>query len=316
VSVTVAIPVRDGGPRFLEVLRAVSEQRLDTEIELLVCDSGSSDGSPEAARAAGARVLSIAPSEFSHGGTRNLLMREARGSRVAFLTHDAVPASPGWLAALLSGFELADDVALVYGPYVPLPGASVPVARELREWFAGLAPDGAPRIDRLAEPERALAEPWRLGPQRVFFTDANGCVDRAAWERVPFRDVGHTEDQQLALDLLRAGLAKAFVPAAAVVHSHDYSPLEQLRRSFDEARGLRDVYGRVEPLELSAFRGHVTSRVKRDVRAMREAGAPIGRGILGSVLHHTSRWAGGLLGSRAERLPRALRARLSLERRA
>ena len=64
---------------------------------------------------------------------------------------------------------------------------------------------------------------------------------------MPFREVAYAEDRVLAIDMLRAGYAKAFVPQAAVLHSHDYSALELLRRSFDEWRGLREVDGWREP---------------------------------------------------------------------
>ena len=70
---------------------------------------------------------------FSHGGTRNLLMERARGAHVAFLTQDAMPAGDGWLAALLGGFALGDDVALVCGPYRAAAGrAAVDAARAAR----------------------------------------------------------------------------------------------------------------------------------------------------------------------------------------
>ncbi len=82
-----------------------------------MCDSGSTDGSLQLARGHGARVLEIAPEHFTHGGTRNLLMSEARGAHVALLTQDSEPADERWLERLLGGFELAADVALVYGPY-------------------------------------------------------------------------------------------------------------------------------------------------------------------------------------------------------
>src|SRR5919106_1972038 len=117
--VTVALPVLDGGPLLGEVLAAVREQEVDREVELLVIDSGSSDGSPALARRHGARVVEIAPAEFSHGGTRNRLMELASGEHVAFLTQDSLPAGPRWLAALLRGFTPAPDVALVSGPYLP-----------------------------------------------------------------------------------------------------------------------------------------------------------------------------------------------------
>lgn len=51
MDATVAIPVRDGGARLGAVLRAVREQATDRSVELLVCDSGSRDGSAALARA-------------------------------------------------------------------------------------------------------------------------------------------------------------------------------------------------------------------------------------------------------------------------
>ena len=58
-DVTVAIPVRDGGALFARTLQALSTQTVAHE--LLVCDSHSSDGSAELARAHGARVLADRP---------------------------------------------------------------------------------------------------------------------------------------------------------------------------------------------------------------------------------------------------------------
>ena len=59
------------------------------------------------------------------------------------------------------------------------------------------------------------------GTRSLFFTDANGCVARDAWERVPFRGVAYAEDQLLARDMLAAGYVKVYRPDAAVIHSHD-----------------------------------------------------------------------------------------------
>jgi glycosyltransferase involved in cell wall biosynthesis len=209
-AVTVAIPVRDGGALLREVLEAVRTQDVDRPVELVVADSASTDGSAELARSYGATVIPV--ERFSHGATRNLLMERSIGAHVAFLTQDAVPATSRWLASLLAGFQLAGDVALVYGPYRARPDAPVAVARELSDWFSSLAPEGRPRLDR----DGAASGP---GPV-AFFTDANGAVARRAWEQVPFRDVPYAEDQALAVDMLRAGYANAFMPDAAVVHSH------------------------------------------------------------------------------------------------
>jgi rhamnosyltransferase len=306
--VTVAIPVRNGGALLREVLAAVRAQALDRPVELLVADSGSTDGSAELARAAGATVLGI--ERFSHGGTRNRLMEAAVGAHVAFLTQDAVPADERWLERLLGGFGLAADVALVCGPSLPRPGAPVAVARELDAWFASLAPDGRPRVDRTREPD---------GPSAATFcSSANCAVARAAWNEVPFREVPYAEDQALALDMLRAGYAKAFVPGAAVVHSHEYGALAQFRRAFDEWRGLREVHGWVQPLAPARTALDIQSQVRKDLRAVRGGGAArdvVVREVTRSLRHWTVRAAGAAAGSRADRLPPRVRRFCSLERR-
>jgi rhamnosyltransferase len=320
VTVTVAIPVRNGGSVLERVLEGVRSQRLpDGEsAQLVVCDSGSTDGSVALARGAGAELIEIAPGEFSHGGTRNLLMERSAGSHVAFLTQDAVPAGEEWLARLLGGFELADDVALAFGPYLPREDASPMVARELTEWFAALSPGGEPRIDRLGADERAIPVGELLG-RRGFFTDANGCVARAAWESVPFRPVRYAEDHVLGHDLLRAGFAKAFVPAAGVTHSHEYSAWGWLQRSFDEARAVHEVYGFDAAGLLRPAALGVWGRVRSDLRWARahpgRAGGPEVLLAARSLEHHLMRAAGTMLGTRADRLPPALVRRFSLERR-
>ena len=265
---------------------------------------------PELARRHGAEVIDVPPGEFSHGGTRNLLVRRASGSHVALLTQDAVPADDRWLARLLEGFELADDVGLVFGRYRARPDASVMVRRELDTWFDSLAPEvrGLPDLKR-ADATRSL-----------FFTDANGCVARAAWEQVPFREVAYAEDQLLARDMLAAGYAKVYRPDAAVIHSHDYSPLDQLRRSFDEWRGLREVEAIAAPARVQR---HGAGSAARGTRR-RSPSAHRERGRIGTASDRCSRRCGitrmravgAALGSRAERLPPRLAQACSLERRA
>jgi rhamnosyltransferase len=314
-AVTVAIPVRDGGRLLAGTLDALSRQTV--RHELLVCDSGSVDGSLALARSHGARVLQIAPHEFSHGSTRNLLMSEARGTHVALLTQDAEPAEERWLERLLSGFDLASDVGIVYGPYRPRPSASAAVRIELERWFASLSPDGEPRVERLAEHERSLPAAELIG-RRGFFTDANACIARDAWERVPFREVPYAEDRVMAIDMLRAGYAKAYVPGAAVLHSHDYTASEQLRRCFDEWRGLREVYGWREPADPRRLLGTLRGELGSARRELLAAGAPAAQRratLVELSRHHLVRLAGALLGSRADMLPAWARRRLSLERR-
>jgi len=309
--VTVAVPVRNGGPLLDVALGAVRGQRLDRPMELLVADSGSTDGSREVAQRHGAKILDIPPERFSHGGTRNLLAHNASGAHIAFITQDAVPGGDRWLATLLEGFDAGADVALVFGPYHAAADASAMVRRELADWFGSLSPDGSVRVDR-GLPDRD--EPDAL--RRVFFTDVNACIARVALDQVPFREVAYAEDQLLARDMLASGYAKVYRPDAPVIHSHDYGWGQVLQRSFDEWRGLREVHGIVASGGPVASALSLQRRVRDDVRFMRTRGArglTLARGIGASAAYHCARELGAAFGARADKLPDGVRTRLSLE---
>jgi O-antigen biosynthesis protein len=315
-TVTVAIPVLNGARYLDEVLAAVRAQDIDGELEILVVDSGSTDGSLEIARRHGAVIHEIPKSEFSHGGTRNLAMGLARGDHVAFITQDATPAHQRWLASLLEGFRLADDVGLVFGPHLARPDASHMIKSEMERHFASWGGGEEVSVQRLDRTPAGIAA-YRANPGWfTFFSDVNGCVARRAWEQVPYRVVPYAEDQLIGREMIEAGFAKAFHPRAAVLHSHDYPPGEFLRRYFDEFRAVREVLGHVEPAgpkrTLWAVRG-LSGADKTWLRAHgvhgRELVAPLTR----SVVHHSARMAGAILGTRADKLPAPVRGALSLE---
>jgi glycosyltransferase involved in cell wall biosynthesis len=288
-TATVAIPVLNGGPLLQSVLDAVAAQQVDRPVDVVIIDSGSTDGSPDRARRHGARVEEIASDEFSHGGTRNALMELATGDHVAFLTQDSVPASPHWLQALLTGFTLADDVALVFGPQLPRADASPMVRRELLELFARFGGESVQR------------GPGETGPAQ-FFSSANGAVARWGWERVPFRAVAYAEDMVLAREMLAAGLAKAYVPDAAVIHSHDLPPVQAFRRYFADFRALAEVNGLREPLTPRYLAARVRGDVRADRAFMRREGLEVE--TMRSLAHQVARALGRSLGTNAGRLRR------------
>ena len=314
--VTVAIPVLNGARHLDEVLEAVRAQRIDRELEILIVDSGSTDGSVEIARRHGAVVHEIPKSEFSHGGTRNRMMAMARGEHVAFLTQDATPAHDRWLSALLEGFDQAGDVAAVFGPHDARPDASHMIKSEMERHFASWGHGREIDVQRL-DPSPAGIEAYRGFPGQItFLSDVNCAIARWAWERVPYREVPYAEDQLLGRELIEAGFAKVFHPDARVLHSHDYPPVEFFRRYFDEFRSLREVLGFRQPWgprqTLRDVRGLVGAD-KRWLEAQGVHGRELVRPLVTSGRHHAGRMAGSIIGTRADRLPAALRRVLSLE---
>ena len=205
---TVAIPVLQGAAELERLLPVIRAQALDGPIEMIVADSESTDGSAEVACRHGAEVIPVRRAEFSHGGTRNLLMERSHGELVAFLTQDALPAGDRWLAELTGAFSLRPDVGIAYGPGLPHRGASLTVRRELTAYFRSAADEDA-LAPVIVPPSTATLHG---ASSTTYFHSVNACIARAAWDEIPFRVIPYAEDRMLSLDMLRAGWAKAFVP--------------------------------------------------------------------------------------------------------
>src|SRR2546425_410243 len=110
---TVVYLTKNGGPDFLRSLELVRTQKTHFPYDVLVIDSGSTDGTIAEAEGGGARVVRIPPEEFNYGGTKNLAARLAHGEILVFLSQDNIPSSHEWLATLLSHFK--NDVDAVQG---------------------------------------------------------------------------------------------------------------------------------------------------------------------------------------------------------
>ena len=86
---SVVIPTKDGAATLPALLDALERQRVDVEVELVVVDSGSTDGTVALARERAHRLITIPPGEFNHGLTRNRGIEASRGDLVVLLVQDA-----------------------------------------------------------------------------------------------------------------------------------------------------------------------------------------------------------------------------------
>jgi rhamnosyltransferase len=225
---SVLIPTRNPGPGIERVLQATFDQRPGFPFEVVIVDSGSTQTDLAAMQRFPVHVHQIAPAEFGHGRTRDLLASLARGRVLMYLSQDAEPASPDWMATLVA--VLADPkVAGAYARQIPRPDAD-PLIRFFLAKTYGSGPvrrrmqhDGPPRIND------------------IFFSNVSSALRRDVWERVPFRDVIMSEDQYWAYDALSAGYEVAYEPAARVYHSHNYSLRTLFRRNWQSAASLRGL---------------------------------------------------------------------------
>src|SRR5262249_50663720 len=161
---------KNGGALLQQSMAALAAQSCDSPFEILVIDSGSIDGTVEFLRAQPfVTLLSIAPEEFQHGRTRNLAMRKTQGELVAFLTQDAIPDGPNWLASWIAFMDTHAEVAGAFGQQVPHIGADPLEALEVTNHFRTLA--GLPLVFRA--PAQGATAGERLLAH--YFSNVNSC---------------------------------------------------------------------------------------------------------------------------------------------
>ncbi|WP_273360840.1 glycosyltransferase family 2 protein [Simplicispira suum] len=300
---SVLIPVKNGGALLGDVLDAVLAQHAPWPFEVIVMDSGSTDGSVDLVRSRGVRCETIAPEKFGHGRTRNQLASLSGGEFLVFITQDARPASADWLRHLVEACDAEPDVAGAFGPHLAHPDARAVTQRELAQHFAGFGQTQS--VVRLEDQARFASDPG-YRQWLHFFSNNNSCLRRSVWETLPFPEVAFAEDQTWALSAVEAGYGKAYAPQAAVFHSHDFGIWETLQRNFDEARSFQRSFG--YDMQRSSLRALASAGLlaRRDAGWLREAGLR-GWGWVKKSAYmagiELARTSGQFLGTKHRRLP-------------
>lgn len=307
-SVSIIIPVKNGLPYFEEVCAALKEQDYDWPVEVICIDSGSTDGSIEVAQKCGFRVEHIKSKDFGHGKTRNWGASISNTEFVAFLTHDAVPADKNWLMNLIKPMFADSEVVGVFSRHEAHHGADPFITWELKEHFKGLADFPVVQIVDREEYDR------NIGLQQVyhFYSDNASAMRKSIWENHPYPDVQFAEDQIWAKEIVEAGHKKAYAQDSVVRHSHSFGPWETLRRSFDESRALRKLFGYRLGQSVGGIFKSALYLLKRDMKNAFANGwwktHPLK--TLSRVLESFTRPAGHYLGARAS-VPKWIENRIS-----
>ncbi len=243
--VSLVIPTWNGGERFRELLAVLADQDIEGGFQLVVCDSGSSDGTDRAAEEAGALLLRIPQSEFNHGRTRNHAIAHSAGEIVCLLTQDAVPMGADYLRNLVAPYD-NPRIDGVYARQFPRPDCDPILAERLRQWSATR---NEPELKVLApgDPDGSAALFRDLPPLERYlssaFDNVASSVRRSSWEKIPYPERSFGEDVAWARATLLAGGAIAFEPSARVEHSHRISIEREFRRIYCDHRNLYELFG-------------------------------------------------------------------------
>jgi rhamnosyltransferase len=224
--VSVIIPVKNGAVTLASCLKTILSQSVEGGLEVIVIDSGSTDGSVEIMSKFPVRIHLIPAQEFNHGETRNLGVRLAKGEFVVMTVQDAVPVNSRWIQRMLQHFSDA-QVAGVCGQQIV---EHVPDKNPL-QWFHSYSQPVPKKIlfsnsvdfMRLPPSEQLALCGW---------DDVTAMYRRSALLEQPFQSVSFSEDQLWAKDALARSWALVYEPRARVYHYHNEGFGFRFRRTF------------------------------------------------------------------------------------
>ncbi len=234
--VSIVIPTKNGGDDIGNCLSSIFAQETETDLEVILIDSGSTDKTLETIGQFPVQLIEIKPEEFGHGRTRNLGARLATGRYLVFLNQDAVPANRFWLSSLIR--NMTDrSIAGVYSRWLPKPGCNPIEAQEVSSIFGP--------IKEIKNLKNVTESDYRKNIDRLIrFSTVSCCMTKNTWEERPFNEkilIG--EDQEWAKRVLEAGYTLVYEPQSIVYHSHNYSVQAYFKRNFDAGLSFREITG-------------------------------------------------------------------------
>ena len=169
------------------------------------------------------QVFHIEKSAFDHGFARNLGASHSEAEYILFMTQDAMPCDRYMIERLVDALKSDPDIKAAYARQLPKKGCRI-IERFQRSF--NYPPES--RVKRIGD----LGE---LGIKTFFCSNVCACYDRKYHSESGGFAVPSifNEDMVFAGNAVRAGYAIAYAAEARVLHSHNYTNLEQFRRNFD-----------------------------------------------------------------------------------
>jgi rhamnosyltransferase len=212
--ISVVIPVKNGIDTLPSCLDGIFRQTMHEKLEVIVIDSGSTDGTLDLLKQYPVRVHNLPPKEFNHGETRNLGVRLAKGTFVVMTVQDATPASDDWIEIMLSHFS-NPEIAGVCGQQIV---GSEPDKNPL-QWFSP-ASAAVPRLVQFKQTSAFTSLTGKKQHDYCNWDDVTAMYRKSIKEELPFKKLMFSEDTLWAKDALSRGYAIIYDYRSRVYHYH------------------------------------------------------------------------------------------------
>ena len=273
-TVDVIIPAYRPGEGWKQMLRGLEGQTWSVH-RLIVMNTGKENWKEAYEKTTiPMEVHHLTREEFDHGKTRDQAARMSRADYLLFMTQDALPEDCHLIEKLVEAMERDEKIGAAYARQFNYPEES------RVKWLADL-----PELGIKTYFCSNVCAMYR----RELYLQLGGFVQKAIFN----------EDMIFAGELIQKGYGVAYAAEAKVVHSHNYSAIQQFHRNFDLAVSQAD-----HPEVFAGIRseGEGIRLVKKTAGWLCRQGKPWL--VIQLVWQSGWKYLGYLLGKRYQKLPK------------
>ena len=229
-TVDVIIPAYRPGEGWKQMLRGLEGQTWPVH-RLIVMNTGKENWKAAYEKTTiSMEVHHLTREEFDHGKTRDQAARMSRADYLLFMTQDALPEDCHLIEKLVEAIEQDEKIGAAYARQLPRKDC-----RLMEQYTRQFNYPEKSRVKWLADlPELGIKTYFCSNVcamyRRELYLQLGGFVQKAIFN----------EDMIFAGELIQKGYGVAYAAEAKVVHSHNYSAIQQFHRNFDLAVSQAD----------------------------------------------------------------------------
>lgn len=221
-SISIVIPTRNAEAYIKKLIDKLNAQTIKP-LEIIIIDTASKDNTKNICESYDSvKFIQINDGEFDHGGTRNRAAREASGDILIFMTQDALPENELFIEELIKPLG-ENSIVASYGRQVARKEAG-PLEVFARNF-------NYPDQDIIKTKE----DIEKLGVKTFFLSNVCSAFIKDEFWKVngfPEKTIMN-EDMIISSKLIFNDKKVCYASQAKVIHSHQYTYIQQFKRNFD-----------------------------------------------------------------------------------
>jgi rhamnosyltransferase len=223
--ISVIIPVKNGSATIEACLKGILSQTLKDILDIIIIDSGSTDGTLGIIEKYPVHLIQIKPETFNHGLTRQLGVSNAKGEFMVLTVQDAIPASDNWIETMYNHFKDEKVMGVCGQQIVPHHLDKNPL-----DWFRPFSKPVPKIIEFKAGEFEKLSAKEQFSNCR--WDDVTAMYRKSALIETPFLFTNFAEDALWAKQALSKGYKLVFDFNARIHHYHHNNFSFAFKRSY------------------------------------------------------------------------------------